>query len=639
VTDDVNVSYSFQIGGGPGPNQGVAVGSAAAPGAAAAPRSDQRAFAYADCEQVTINERTVMIINLRKRKKMVVTRDVGNALTHCTSFATLSEHTASLCASLPLLRGQQRDVLQVLEAARDAGILASSEEAAERLNRAPDDLHVAPTRVFIITCDRPAAVERLLDSMLAACTLTRHDQLFLIDDSRHASNALRNEQFVAAFNLRSAKSMHYVGAAAASRLLAQLEEALPAQSRGLRFLLDRGRWAYQPTYGLSRNLALLLSVGYRAIVLDDDILCRAVRPPSAQSGIAFSNDETREAWFYASTPDLLRRIAWCDFDPLARQAEALGNPVAVVLSRLHGGPLAPAALAQCQGNLLGVLDGASPVLVTQCGSAGDPGTSGGRWVVKLGDASVERLLSSSTDRATVPESRSCWLGHTRPTISLRGDMSQMTGLDNSRLLPPYVPVMRGEDDLFASMAAFLHPRAAVFHCDWAVPHLPIDDRAARNFSKPFAPQIGLGTLSRYLRGKIDTRTHFSVESRLAALAAEIRALGECSPDTLLAQCDVELANDSASLLASAQSRLAAAGALHHPGWEAFLQQTAAQAQAALAPDVAAASSVVPQWMATAQEAAIELSEALASWSLIRDHSALITAAMITAGDLQPSPAQ
>ncbi len=636
MTDNINVSYSFQLGASTRPADPAPINT-----------TDERTFAYADCEQVVINDRTVLIINLRNRKKMVVTREVGNALTHCTSFASLSDHTVRLCATIPMLRQQHADVLQVLESARDAGILVSSAATAARLNSAPAEIHVAPTRVFIITCDRPQAIARLLESMLASCTLSRHDQLVLIDDSRLASNALQNQQLVANFNRTSAKSMQYFGADAAARLLAQLIEALPAQERGLRFLIDRARWTAQPTYGLSRNLALLLSVGYRAIVLDDDIVCRAVRPPKTQPGIAFSNDETREAWFYSSAPELLQRSAWCDFDPLARQAETLGKPLAAVLSTLHGGALEPTALNQCNGNLLGVLDGTSPVLVTQCGSAGDPGTAGARWVAKLGEESIQRLLASSTDTQALPENRWCWLGHTHPTVSLRGDMSQLTGLDNSQLLPPYAPILRGEDDLFASMTAYLHPHSAVFHCDWAVPHLPLDDRSERKTSQPFAPQIGLGTLSRYLRGKIDTRNNTRVESRLAALAAEIRGLGESSADTLLALCDVELANDCAGTLATVESRLATSRALNHPGWQSFLEKTAVQAQAALTASIANTSDPSPHgpphgpphWLPAAREAAIALSEALASWSVIRDCSALLTADMINSGNLLPAAGQ
>ena len=490
--------------------------------------------------------------------------------------------------------------------------------------------------MFIITCDRPAAVERLLESMLAACTLTHHDQLFLIDDSRDSGNALRNQQLVAKFNCDSAKAMHYVGATAASQLLAQLLIALPEQEQGLRFLLDRQRWAGQPSYGLSRNLALLLSVGYRALVLDDDIVCRAVRPPVPQAGIAFCNSEAREAWFYASTQELLERSTWCDFDPLAKQAESLGRPLAAVLAQLQQAPLAPRALLHGQASQLGVLDGASPVLVTQCGSAGDPGTAGGGWVVKLGESSVERLLASSPVRDTLPESRSCWLGQTAPTISLRGNMSQLTGLDNSYLLPPYAPVLRGEDDLFATMTTFLHPHSAVFHGDWAVLHLPVEDRAERKPAKPFAPQMGLGTLSTYLRGRIDTRPDISAESRLAALAAELRALAECPTGTLLAHCEVELAADCVALMDTLRARLTAARSLQHSGWQTLLEQTAAQTQAALTTYSATANTDVPPWLPAAREALRASSDALAAWPAIREHSAMITADMIAGGALRPA---
>jgi len=625
MTDNTNVSYSFQIGASTQPTNPAPL-----------TETDPRTFAYADCEQVIINDKTMMIINLRNRNKMVVTLDVANALTHCANFDSLAAHTARLCATIPMLREQQSDVLQVLKAARDAGILVSSNETAARLNTAPTETRVAPTRVFIITCDRPLAIERLLDSMLAGCTLTRHDQLILIDDSRRASNALHNQQLVAKFNLTSAKSMLYFGAEAAASLLTQLVEALPAQARGLHFLLDRARWTDQATYGLSRNLALLLSVGYRAIVLDDDILCRAVRPPTTQPGVAFSNEETREAWFYPAERELLQHSTWCDFDPLSRQAEALGKPLAAVLSTLHGGALDPAALEHCNGNLLGVFDSASCVLVTQCGSAGDPGTAGSTWVLNLGDPSITRLLSANADSRALPENRFCWLGHTRPTVSLRGDMSQMTGLDNSHLLPPYAPIMRGEDDLFACMTAYLHPRSAVFHCDWAVPHLPLDDRADRKVSRPFTPQIGLGTLSCHLRAKIDTRNNASAESRLAALAAEIRGLGECSADTLFALCDIGLANDCAAILRALEPHLEESRTLSHPAWQSFLKKNSAEAQAALTSASAFDSGHPPHWITAAQEAAIALAEALEAWPVIRNRSAMLTADMIASGDLLPA---
>ena len=97
-----------------------------------------------------------------------------------------------------------------------------------------------------------------------------------MDDSRVQANRDANCEAVARFNLRSAREMYYVGAQAQRELMSGLAQALPAHAAGVRFLLDRGLWQGKKTYGRSRNLCLLLSVGYRALVMDDDILCQAI---------------------------------------------------------------------------------------------------------------------------------------------------------------------------------------------------------------------------------------------------------------------------------------------------------------------------------------------------------------------------
>jgi len=623
VTDSINVSFSFQIGGPSG-----------SPSHAGVPAAPAQLYAYAQCEQVALSDATVLLLNTRSGGKMAVTRDVASALTHCTNFETLSDHASQLCSTIALLRGQQADVLKILESARDAGILLGAQEAAARLQGSPSPAALAPTRVFIITCDRPAAVERLLDSLLAAGELSRHDRLVLIDDSRHEDNIRRNRELVGAFNRHSAKAMAYFGAAAAGELLARLLQALPAQAAGLRFLLDRARWADQPTYGLARNLALLLSVGCRALVLDDDILCQAVPPPASATGIGFCHGDAREAWFYPAVPALLQLARAGQANPLCAHADAVGQPLGILLSRLSAGALEPGALAHCNGNLLSLLDGSAPVLMTQCGSAGDPGTPGSKWVTRLGSASVRRLLAQSADEQSLPPCRPCWMGHARPTFSLCGVMSQLTGLDNAQLLPPYIPVMRGEDAVFASMVAFLYPRSAVLNFDWAILHLPLDDRSDSNYSEPFTLRLHLGSLANYLRERIDVRSGGSPASRLTALAAEIRALGECPADTLLAQVALELARSGASSMAALEKLLADDANARHPAWRAMAQRNYAQArEALLAP--ATPPGDPPDWVAPVQAAALEFAQALQAWPRIREQAATIAASLLETGSLQP----
>ena len=55
-------------------------------------------------------------------------------------------------------------------------------------------------------------------------------------------------------------------------------------------------------------------------------------------------------------------------------------------------------------------------------------------------------------------------------------LSQMTGVDNRELLPPYFPLFRNEDFLFGENLQFLHPNSLMVDFPWALPHLPLEER-------------------------------------------------------------------------------------------------------------------------------------------------------------------
>jgi hypothetical protein len=118
---------------------------------------------------------------------------------------------------------------------------------------------------------------------------------------------------------------------------------------------------------------------------------------------------------------------------------------------LHGGNAA----------FLGQWSADSPVLITQCGTVGDPGTSSTAWIYELDPDSTQRVLASPGGLEGALNNRYYWLGHSRPGFNKLAVISQMTGLDNSALLPPYFPVFRGEDALFGAMVEHIHPQSAV----------------------------------------------------------------------------------------------------------------------------------------------------------------------------------
>ncbi|MDG2443246.1 MAG: hypothetical protein P8M13_08365, partial [Luminiphilus sp.] len=225
---------------------------------------------------------TVVLFNPKNDARLLVQSEVARALEHCYRFDTLSGHLNRLLEAMPPLREQPEDAKKILELVRDAGIFESADEAWQRLTTRSDDspLNDGPVRLFILTCDRPEALERLLNA-LNEQTLPEHiEAIFVIDDSRASESSVSNAAMIESVQENISLPIHHVDMAVRTELITQLKATLPESHHlAIDFLLDRSYWGAAPTYGLARNLALLLSVNYRAVVMDDDILPVAMTPP------------------------------------------------------------------------------------------------------------------------------------------------------------------------------------------------------------------------------------------------------------------------------------------------------------------------------------------------------------------------
>jgi len=487
--------------------------------------------AFATCELVGINKAMTLVINRENGKQQVIAPEVVEGLKTCTTFDTIAAHAAHLAKTRPELQGNQELATTTLNALNAAGMLLRSKDITTRLAQ-PLPRQLPPTRVFIITCDRPAAVDRLLDSMLRNVRLSEHNALFLVDDSRESVNRDANREAVARFNLRSAKNMCYVGADAQQALLSGLTERLPAHATGIRFLLDPSLWHGQKTYGRSRTLCLLLSVGYRALVMDDDILCKAILPPITESGIGIGSGGMRKASFYVNEEEVLRSGKPADFDPLSAHASLLGSTLGYALQKLNNGPLLESQLQNTNAALANVLAADSPVLVTQCGTLGDPGTGSAHWALYLDEDSTERMLAMPQGVTAAMEGRMNWLGSARPNFYKMPFMSQLTGLDNSQLLPPYFPAFRGEDTLFGAMLIAIQSHSVALEYPFSVPHLPL---AAREYKAldTFASNGDVSLFARYLTELIDYKDSADPERNLNFLVQDTLRIAARSDSNLL----------------------------------------------------------------------------------------------------------
>lgn len=597
-------------------------------------------YAFAECELVDLQNGGVLLINKYGDGQLMAAPAVAQAMRSCRVYRSIEEHVEVLTTTIPQLAGQHDDVRSVLQMVEDAGLLVSAESACERLNaevEAPLDL--PPTRVFIITCDRPQAVERLLESMLHAGNLTRHEELFLIDDSRDPANSQKNRELAENFNFTCPRNMHYVGATEQKLFMDKLIAELPDQEAGIRFLIDRGRWGEQKTYGLARNLCLLLSIDRRAIVLDDDVICAAVESPHKTGGLHFG-DKAREVDFYSSEQDILSRTTRADFDPLSGHAQCLGLNIGQAMAKLTGEPITPAMLHGASSAYLSQWTAESPVLVTQTGSIGDPGTHGTEWIYTIDADSARRLSQHPDGLEGALSNRHYWMGQRQPMFAKMGVISQMTGLDNSRLLPPYFPVFRGEDYLFGAMTEYIHPQSAVLEYDWSVPHFPLDQRIG---SKSPAPIDAKGKInpSKYITDR--TRYESGVQSgtRLENLAVLAKELSEMTDRGLLTLFRSEVAEAQGTEFTRLSAYLQD-GSIRPPAWQDWLQQSVNNIGASMQ-SPAKILDIEPLPDSYTEQSALEefrslvgmYASALQAWESIRKAAAQAGAEMLNTGDFAP----
>ncbi|MEM8661992.1 MAG: hypothetical protein AAGF35_14000, partial [Pseudomonadota bacterium] len=535
--------------------------------------------AFAGCKLIPVDNSMTVVINPTTGSQQAVMPQVVATMKACTHFNTIEAHTKSLVTSHAELQGQEQMVASTLAHLHAEGLLQNAAEVCERLSDSAS-AQPAPTRVFVLTCDRPESLKRLLDSMQRTGRLSQHDALFLIDDSRASENRALNREAVVEFNLTSPRDMYYMGEEAQNTLVQSLLEQLPEHAEGIRFLLDRSEWQDKNTYGRARTLALLCSVGYRALVMDDDILCQTVLPPVSEDNIGIGSANMRKATFYPSINNLLDNAVTGDFDPLSGHARLLGKSLGSALHTINGGPLSPAQLLGANAAMAGVLKADSPILVSQCGSLGDPGT-GTHWVQFLGPDSVRRLLSAPQGVREVIENRYSWLGSGRHNIFKMPFMSQLTGLDNSQLLPPYFPAYRGEDTLFGAMLVSMHNTSVTLEYPWSVPHLPPVTRST-NMDSPIVERGSLMLLlARHLTEKIDYSDRSSPTQALKSLAQEGIRMASRSDEDLLFDYRAALAEAQSDQLRVLSSKYAQSSQASSEEWHHYLKRGIDETQKAL----------------------------------------------------------
>lgn len=518
---------------------------------------------------------TTLLLNRRSGGLSVVTSDVAASLQVCQTFSTPDDHAARIVSAMPSMAGNAAAVSATLQQLAQSGVLDTGDTTCGRLKGVGHQGEASRARAFILTRDRPDAVQRLLDSLIELPGLSRLNRLFLIDDSREDDSIRRNADLAERFSTHSAVEIRHITPGMRAELLDRLAALMPDHRDGLRFLLDRGQQPDFPSYGTSRNWCQLLSLGHHAVMLDDDILPYRLKPVVEGSGLRIRGGVQSEARFFPSMQAVLDRIDALEGSAVNSITDCLGLPFAQAAERLAGAPLQPQHLLGAPGIIVDAIDADSRVLVSQCGTFGDPGTEGALWLSGLDGASRNSLIGALGGPGGSALERCCWRGTSVPTLMKMPSMSQLTGLDNTQLLPPYFPYFRGEDLLFGASVDFIHPRAVAVEHAWCIAHLPVSRRPAIDLG---APERGsgspLGVIARQLSERVDTRSGLTPAARCHQLADVYRGEAARSDHDLVMHYREAHITSTSELLEQIHQQWRGADGAGSPVWKAFLQESA-----------------------------------------------------------------
>jgi hypothetical protein len=222
--------------------------------------------------------------------------------------------------------------------------------------------------------------------------------------------------------------------------------------------------------GALRNFAMLASIGHRVLMIDDDILPTARRPPSWEPSLrATAVGNPTELWSFADAEALERAQGEDAIDLLRLHGEMLGTDARALLAEVSSlpevGPRFASKLAHHRPIVRWV----------QSGIAGDAGTASSFAVLSQRGASHQRLSRSADDHRAALSSRHVVRAAERPTL-LDSDffMAGVASLDLGYALPAFSPAGRNEDNLFGMTLATTTRDALGMCLPIASPHRPME---------------------------------------------------------------------------------------------------------------------------------------------------------------------
>jgi hypothetical protein len=353
------------------------------------------------------------------------------------------------------------------------GFLVSAESLLEDCRRHATTETLPPiASIGITTRNRPEVLRRgLISHFENRQRYERSTEYVIIDDAADAESGSRTRELLIELGREFGVPIRYADHAERRSFAKAVCEESGAPHDIVEFALF-GLPGCPITTGSARNSLLLATAGDRLVMVDDDSVCRLAACPAPEDGLAFtSRRDPTEFWFFADPETTLSEAQFADTDFLGLHETLLGRNAADCLPSAEAASLVDSRAAEpgfdCRLRRWG-----GRLRASMAGVLGDSGI-GATGYLFIDAESQKRLTRSEATYLAAVRSRQVLRSVRRTTISEGTSCIAVNlGLDNRSLLPPFIPVQRNSDGLFARTLRLCFRDAYLGYLPWAVLHAP-----------------------------------------------------------------------------------------------------------------------------------------------------------------------
>lgn len=406
-------------------------------------------------------------------RSVIADRRTAKMASLCTTFATPAEHCARLCSQTGADMAECEGILQL---AIDKDLFVSRDRLARLVLRsfASGKTRRHIDMIGIPTCNRPRILDRVLGSIAGHL---RDDQrnvtVLVVDDSSADAMQEANAAVAAAHAKSSGLQIRYLNQQSRERYAAMLARNSGVDREVVAFGLEKNR-LYPASAGAARNTILLQSVGHCLLSLDDDVLCQIAPTPGATDRVEFA-DLTTARWFLADAGEIAasRFLPENILDLHDRMLNIDATAFASDGEEMAGTESMPVDLCRR------MQEGRARVAASQMGILGDCGVDDTLlFYLQDSDGWSDLIRSESSYRSGI-HNRLSVSGAKNFVVTPRiHSQAGCLGLDNREGLPPFLPVMRGEDVVLGLLMRVCEPESLFGLIPRAILH---DPETAREF--------------------------------------------------------------------------------------------------------------------------------------------------------------